>query len=104
MSSTLMAKRYFRDYKLIASKVGVKIPFLKQTSCMSSQKRTEIAACQAFREHFSQDPEFNAFLKDVAEPTLAKLGFAEWPRDILTDMGLRVGEKGKRSSLRKLRE
>jgi len=99
-----MAKRFFREYKLIASEVGATIKFLKETSCMSAEKRFEIACCQAFREHFSKDKDFNKFLKEVAEPTLATLGFAEWNRDILTDMGLRISKKPTGASLKKLRE
>lgn len=102
MSSKLMAKRIFQAYQLVASQVGNKVEFLKETSCMSKEKRLELAYCKVFRERFSDDEEFNKFLKETAEPALTILGFAEWDRDILTDMGLRISTADVVGSLKDL--
>lgn len=102
MSHSLMAKRYFKEYKLVASQVGAIIPILKQTACMSAEKRFEIGCCKAFRKYFSTDKEFKEFLEKTAEPTLKILGHTEWNRDILTDMGLLISLKQGRASLKGL--
>lgn len=99
-----MAKRYFKEYKLVATEVGKEVPFLKESSCMSPEKRIELAACKAFRTYFSKDKDFNKFLEEIAEPTLELFGFAAWNRDILTDMGLRVTSKTQVASIKKLKK
>jgi len=97
-----MAKRYFKEYKLVASEVGAAIPILKDTACMSAEKRFEIGCCRAFRKYFATDKEFKKFLEETAEPTLKLLGHTEWSRDILTDMGLLISLKQGKASLKGL--
>ena len=104
MSSRLAAKKFFREYQLVASEVGNIVAFLKETSCMSPEKRFEMAACQGFRKYFSKDEEFNKFLKEIIEPTLTLMGHAEWNRDILTDLGLRVSKTDLTASLKGLKK
>ena len=107
MSQSLMAKRFFREYKLIASQVGASIKFLKDTSCMNPQMREYIACCkiyEIFETKFKDEMTFTDFLKEIAVPSLELLGFATWSRDILTDMGLRISRKPTGASLKKLRE
>jgi len=102
-----MAKRFFREYKLVASEVGATIKFLKETSCMNPQVREQIAYCkiyEIFETKFRDTIPFSEFLKLIAVPSLELLGFATWNRDILTDMGLRVSKKATGASLKKLRE
>lgn len=102
--SEYLARKYVREYKLVASEVAREVAFLKETSCMNPERRFEIACCKIFIEYFSDDKKFNKFLKSKAIPSLEILGFAEWQRDILTDMGLRVSKKRKRASLKDLRK
>lgn len=97
-----MAKRYFKEYKLVASEVGAVISILKETACMSAEKRFEIGCCQAFRKYFTKDKAFIEFLEKTAEPTLKLLGHTEWNRDILTDMGLLISLKQGKVSLKDL--
>lgn len=102
MSSRLAAKKLFQNYQLVASEVGVIEPFLKKTSCMSPTKRFEVAACEIFRLYFCEDKEFNEFLEKKIEPSLITLGHAEWNRDILTDLGLKVSKGNLEASLKAL--
>lgn len=99
-----MAKRFFREYKLVASEVGAAINFLKETSCMNPEERGYIACCKIFTLLFPENKEFNDFLEKKMVPSLEYLGFAQWNRDILTDMGLRISKKTTGGSLKKLRE
>lgn len=104
MSQSLMAKRFFREYKLIASQVGIEVKFLKDTSCMNPEAREYIACCEIYALLFPENKEFNKFLTKKMIPSLELLGHAHWNRDILTDMGLRIGKKGAGGSLKDLRK
>jgi len=101
-----MAKRFFREYKLVASEVGAEIKFLKETSCMNQGIREQIAYCEIykiFEKHYQNEMSLIEFIDKIAIPALKILGFATWNRDILTDMGLRVAKQPTGASLKELR-
>lgn len=97
-----MAKRIFQEYQLVASQVGNIVDFLKDTSCMNPESREYIACCKIYALLFPEGKDFNEFLEKKMIPSLELLGFAQWNRDILTDMGLRVSKAEVVGSLKDL--
>jgi len=90
VSSTL-SKLIFETQKLLATRLSRIEPFLKATACMNRQYRELYAYCEIYKTLFPEDREFNDFLDKIVKPALQKLGHAAWLRDIITDMGLKIG-------------
>jgi hypothetical protein len=86
--------------RLLSRKVSGKEPFYMEIACLEQGFAEMVAYCHAYKIMFPDDKEFNAFLDEKAIPILKRVGMATWPRDVLTDMGLRMGENQANFSLK----
>lgn len=84
---------YYRATTYIGQYIGDKIPFLKDTSCMSLQARQQIAFLESFKDYLKTELDLETYtlLYTVIKPYLEKRGFADWLRDTVTDMAIRKG-------------
>jgi hypothetical protein len=89
----------FETTRLLAFKLSVKDPFFQLTACMDVEDREYIAYCEIYKLLFPEDAEFNEFLDKTVIPAFQRLGNARWMRDIVTDLGLKVGMEHQNVSL-----
>lgn len=80
------------EQKYLGIGVGKNNEFLAYTSCMSFQRRRQLAQVRAYRRLVTlpANADFNAFLDKVGIPYLEEIGFSEWLRNELTDLSLRT--------------
>jgi hypothetical protein len=83
---------FYEATKYLGQFIGEKVPFLKETSCMSPNIREIMASIDFALEFWTKenDTEMIEILK-IAKSFLEKLGYARWERDTVTDMALKKG-------------
>jgi dissimilatory sulfite reductase (desulfoviridin) alpha/beta subunit len=99
MENTNMSeKEYYDVAKYLGNQVGRKTAFLQKTACMDQQTRELIAILDFINDIGDEDEK-----KEIAEimPLIEKMGYANWNRDVLTDMALHIGMTEKRSKIGK---
>lgn len=99
----------YQTYKLMGQDVGKNIPFLKETSCMDTEKREEYAFLEIMGnlEDFvnsHSDFTLKQFIDEFLKPSLQIWGWSLWKRDVITDLALRLGRKSFKSSFKKVKE
>lgn len=87
---------YYEATKYLGQYVSKNITFLKDTACMNFETRQTLAVIEAFikitKDQDDKDhQDFIKFLKKKAKPFLELWGWANWPRDTVTDMALQKG-------------
>ena len=93
-------KILFYELRLLSRKVAEKDPFFKQIACLGKEEGRYIVYCRAFKR-MNDDEEFNKFLDKIVIPFLRELGMVNWQRDVITEMGLRLGEEGEEADVSK---
>lgn len=77
----------FHQKRLLSQRIGQDNKFLAETACMNREEREMVSYIEAFSLLF-HDPSLNEFIK----PLIA-IGRGKWGRDIITDLGLLLGDK-----------
>ena len=98
-----------QQIKLLGHSVGRTVPFLKETSCMNQQQREQYAfieITEKLMKFIEDNPDFNVkdFMDKFLKPSLQIWGYSLWPRDILTDLALRLAKKELRASFKRSRK
>lgn len=86
-------KILFAEIKLLSKQVSSREPFFQQIACLGKEEARKIVYCEFYKKLFPEDNEFIKFLDDIVIPYFKMLGMVEWNRDILTEMGLKLGQK-----------
>jgi hypothetical protein len=91
-------KEYFQDLSYLGSYIKEIVPFLNQTSCMSPNRRRQLAVLEWLTGYLSlennnQNNDLIDLIEKTLKPLIQKLGFSEWARDPVTDMAIRIGTK-----------
>lgn len=90
----LTSKELFRWSTYLGQQVAEKHPMLKQTACMSLKWREIIAYLEVIKLlNKNRDKKLIKQIDKVLIPAVQKIGQAEWPRDTLTDLAMRLGSK-----------
>lgn len=84
-------KSFYEATRYLGQYIGKKVPFLLATSCMSEQRRHQIAVITWLIDSKKASPQMLSMLQIDIMPLLEKLGYAEWIRDTVTDMAIRKG-------------
>lgn len=98
MSSRLSSKELFKWASYLGSRVAEitrvgkhNTKILKETSCMSKEYRMLVAYVEVAKLTVEKgDPDLEE-IDGVIIPALQILGMAEWDKDTLTDLAMRVG-------------
>jgi len=93
-------KYMYEEMRLLSRKVSGKEPFYQEIAALEINYAEAIAFCHSYKILFPEDKEFNKFLDEKMIPILKRIGMATWPRDVLTDMGLKMGEAQSSMSLK----
>jgi hypothetical protein len=81
--------------RFLGTTVGKKIKFLALTSCMDIDERLMMAQIESFLillkyVEKTKEIKIEEFIEKVIKPTVENLGYANWKRDILTDLSLKT--------------
>jgi hypothetical protein len=82
---------------MLSQHVGEKETLLSDTACMSPRMR-KVYALLAVAEKRSKRPKMKEKIQEAKE-IIQALGYAEWLRDIISDMGLKLPTKETKGSL-----
>lgn len=97
-------KDYYEINKYLSQQVGKRNKFLQKTACMSPESRRLIAIldfAEMFLGNNDLPEEEQKSDEQLAKELFTLLGWAEWERDVLTDMGLLLGMSERRSKVAK---
>lgn len=87
--------------RFLGGVIGHLVEFLANTSCMDEGYRIMIAKIEIFEllVEYEKEGEFDliSFISKVVKPSLERLGWAKWKRDILTDLALRSSKIQRKS-------
>lgn len=100
--STAIEKILFAELRLLSKQVSKQEPFFREISCLGKEEAEIIAFCHIYMDFFPEDKEMKAFLERFVIPAFKKLGMVHWNRDILTEMGLKIGARKKEHDLAKM--
>jgi len=84
-------KILFAEIKLLSKQVSTREPFFQKIACLGEEEAMMIAYCEIYKLFFPEDKEFIKFLDEKVIPALKKIGMVRWKRDVLTEMGLKLG-------------
>jgi hypothetical protein len=90
-------KILFSELKLLSKQVSTKEPFFREIACLGKEEAEFIAFCHIIKLFIPNDKELHKFLDETIIPSFKMLGMVTWNRDVLTEMGLKLGyakEKG----------
>lgn len=98
-------KGFYQAASYLGQHPNISKGLLKKTSCMGQEQREEIAVLDAIKKVYPLLDSEDALDKlDMLElidkaimPFLENLGFADWQRDVVTDMAIRKGDTRKKS-------
>jgi hypothetical protein len=93
--------------RFLGKEVGKIENFLAITSCMNPNERLMYAQVEIFVKllKFSKEKEIDIekFIQNVLKPSIQMLGWANWNRDVLTDLSLKTATAtNPRQSLKEL--
>ncbi len=100
--STAIEKILFAELRLLSKQVSKEEPFFREISCLGKEEAEMIAYCHIYMDFFPEDEEMKLFLEKFVIPAFKKLGMVHWNRDILTEMGLKLGAKKREHDLAKM--
>jgi hypothetical protein len=86
-------KILFAEIKLLSKQISTREPFFRQIACLGKAEARKIVYCEIYKLLFPEDKEFNKFLAEKVIPAFKMLGMVSWNRDVLTEMGLKLGQK-----------
>ena len=90
-------KILFYQLRLLSRKIAEKEPFFKIIATLGKEEGRYIVYCRAFKR-INDDKEFNEFLDKYVIPFFKEMGMVNWERDVITEMGLKLGEEGEEGS------
>jgi hypothetical protein len=87
----------FSELKLLSKQISTKEPFFREIACLGKEEAELIAYCHIIKLFFPNNQKLNEILDKKIIPSFKMLGMVTWNRDVLTEMGLKLGyakEKG----------
>ena len=84
-------KILFAEIKLLSKQVSTREPFFQKIACLGEEEAMMIVYCEIYKLFFPEDHLFNQFLDKKVIQALKMMGMVKWKRDVLTEMGLKLG-------------
>ena len=97
MGKKSIPKELWETYRAMSVDVGRENEFLKKTACMNQAHRVILADCETIKELFKEDTEFIAFMNEIVIPFYEKQGWANWGRDVVTDLGFALANQKRKA-------
>jgi hypothetical protein len=88
---------YYEASTYLGNKIGNKFPFLQKTACMDIDTRRILAILEFVKE--TESVESKKEIEEV-EPLFMMLGEANWSRDVISDMAIKLGMNIKSSKFK----
>lgn len=104
-------KGFYQAASYLGQHKNISRGILKKTSCMGQEQREQIAMIEAVKKVYPLIESGELDLLEVPDlinkallPFLENLGFANWQRDVVTDMAIRKGDTTLKEEWKKHRE